>query len=67
MSDTKIEKFVSQCTAESPCPGGVISPLCKMQDGVCTLCKRTITEIQNWETTSFEEREEICRNLLDRN
>ena len=33
----------------------------------CVTCKRTLAEISGWDTaTSFEEREKVCKELLDR-
>jgi len=56
------EKFISQCVAMSPC-----IKVCKMdEEGKCKGCKRTLEEIKAWEGTSFEDREKICEELLDR-
>lgn len=67
MSNTAKEKFYSQCVAQSPCVGrDQIS--CKMNatQTECVTCKRTLQEIKGWETMPFEDREVICKELLDR-
>jgi|TARA_B100000953_G_scaffold250355_1_gene212950 predicted Fe-S protein YdhL (DUF1289 family) len=68
MSEASITKFISQCVAESPCVGKD-DPHCKMNEAMtaCVTCKRTLAEISGWDTaTSFEEREKVCKELLDR-
>jgi predicted Fe-S protein YdhL (DUF1289 family) len=66
MSNTSIEKFISQCVAQSPCVGRDTKQ-CRMNDvGSCVTCKRTLAEISGWETLPFEDREVVCKNLLER-
>jgi len=64
---TSKDKFISQCVAQSPCVGKD-DIHCKMNnDGTsCLTCKRTLLEIQMWGETSFEDREKLCAELLDR-
>ena len=61
------EKFISQCVAQSPCVGWGTTN-CKMNSAQnqCMTCKRSITEIAGWESMSFEDREVVCKELLDR-
>jgi predicted Fe-S protein YdhL (DUF1289 family) len=67
MSETSRNKFISQCVAQTPCVGKD-SVHCKMNDKgtFCSTCKRSLLEIQMWGETSFEDREKICKELLDR-
>ena len=67
MSEVSIQKFISQCVAQSPCVGKN-TVHCKINDkGNCLTCKRTLAEIKGWETDiGFDEREKICKELLDR-
>jgi predicted Fe-S protein YdhL (DUF1289 family) len=54
--------------AQSPCVGKN-DIHCKMNDKntACVTCKRTLAEIKEWEMEmSFEDREKICKELLDR-
>ena len=66
-TENQKEKFYSQCVAQTPCVGRE-SIYCKisLEADYCVTCKRTLAEIKVWETTSFEDREKICRELLDR-
>ena len=66
-TENQKEKFYSQCVGQSPCVGKN-DIHCKMDDTgtACITCKRTLAEMKGWETTSFEDREKICRELLDR-
>tara|TARA_B100000953_G_scaffold261047_1_gene226686 strand:- start:286 stop:495 length:210 start_codon:yes stop_codon:yes gene_type:complete len=67
-TENQKQKFISQCVAESPCVGKD-DIHCKMNEAMthCVTCKRTLAEIKGWDTeTSFEEREKICKELLDR-
>jgi len=68
MSEASVEKFISQCVAESPCVGKDQTG-CKMniEMTACVTCKRTLAELKGWDSEiSFEERENICKELLDR-
>jgi predicted Fe-S protein YdhL (DUF1289 family) len=68
MSETSRNKFISQCVAHSPCVGKN-DIHCKMNDSgtACVTCKRTLAEMLGWEMEmSFEDREKICKELLDR-
>ncbi len=53
--------------AQTPCVGRD-QIQCKMNESQtdCVTCKRTLAEIKGWETMPFEEREVICKELLDR-
>ena len=65
---TSKNKFISQCVAQDPCVGKN-SVHCRMNDkGIaCLTCKRTLAEIKGWYSDySFEDRELICKELLDR-
>ena len=66
-SNTSKEKFISQCVAQSPCVGKD-DIYCKMNHNgtFCLTCKRSLLEIQMWGETTFEDREKICEELLDR-
>ncbi len=46
---------------ETPC----IS-ICRMHDGVCIGCRRTVTEITQWRRMSNEERSRIMSELDER-
>ena len=68
MSETSINKFISQCVAQTPCVG-TNDIHCKMNETntACVTCKRTLAEIKGWEMDySFEDREKVCKELLDR-
>ena len=68
MSEASINKFISQCVAQSPCVGKN-DIHCKMNEDntACVTCKRTLAEMLGWEMEmSFEDREKICKKLLDR-
>jgi len=64
---TSKDKFISQCVAQSPNDWEKWHT-CKMNnDGTsCLICKRTLEEITKWGETSFEDRETLCAELLDR-
>lgn len=40
--------------------------VCKLENGLCTGCFRTIEEIENWLKYSDEQREQITRILEER-
>ena len=67
MNEASRKKFISQCVAQDPCVGKNTIH-CKIDEkGNCHTCKRRLAEIKGWETDiGFEEREKICKELLDR-
>ena len=66
-TENQREKFYSQCVAQSACVGKNYIHFKLNSDGTaCVTCKRTLSEMKNWETTEFADREKICRELLDR-
>ena len=66
-TENQKEKFYSQCVAQSPCVGkDTIHCKMSLESDYCVTCKRTLAEIKGWETISFEDREIICKELLDR-
>ena len=39
---------------------------CKLHNGVCASCKRTIQEIKNWQSFTEKERNNIMKDLKKR-
>jgi len=59
------EYFISQCTASSPCP--MDENKCGLNNSdFCSLCKRTAEEIKDWCSMTTEQKNGICKELLDR-
>ena len=49
---------MTQAANESPCVG-----VCKLEDGTCIGCHRTIQEIQEWSAMSTEERLKVMERI----
>jgi len=46
---------------DSPCIN-----VCTVENGVCTACHRTVAEIANWPTMTFEEKQTVLERVNKR-
>lgn len=62
MSDSEVEDdfldFTPVATVESPCVS-----ICRMKNGLCEGCRRTIGEIAEWSGASDDRRREILARI----